>query len=92
MEIRSGRNCILQIGYWILRMLVEIPIAGVEGFGETEIECQLGNNLPAKADVSTTSEAINGWDRVGVKNIVLVSINAVIPIAGIEELEAETKA
>ena len=92
MEIRSGRNCILQIGYWILRMLVEIPISGVEGFGEAEIECQLGNDLPAKANVSATSETINGRNRIGIEYIVLIGINAVVPIARIEELQAETEA
>ena len=92
MEIRSRRNCILQIGYWILRMLVEIPIAGVECLGETEIECQLGNDLPAKAKISAASKAINGRNRIGIKNIVLIGINAVVPIARIEELQAETEA
>ena len=69
-------------------MFVEVPIVGIEGFGEAEIECQLGNDLPTKTKVSAATEAINGRDGIGIENIMLVRINAVVPIAGIEELEA----
>ena len=73
-------------------MLVEIPITGVEGFGEAEIECQLWNNLPSKAKISTASETINGRNSIGIEHIVLIGINAVVPVACIEELQAETEA
>ena len=73
-------------------MLVEIPITGVERLGEAEIECQFGNDLPTQAKVRATTKAINGRDGIGIENIVLVGINAVVPIACIEELHAETEA
>ena len=65
------------------------PLLCVDGFGGTEIEGELRNDLPTEAGVETATKTIDGGDGVGVENIVLVAIDAVGPIAGIEELGPE---
>ena len=49
-------------------------------------------NLPAKAKEGAASNTIHRRDGIGIKDIILVTIDAVVPVLGIEELEAETKA
>ena len=46
-------------------------------------------DLPAKAEESAAAETIDRRDRIGVEDVVLVAIDAVVPVLGIEELEAE---
>ena len=67
----------------------DIPVAGIEGFRGTEIERKLGDDLPAEAEIGASAKAIGGGDRVGVKDIVLVGVDAVGPVASIECLKTK---
>ena len=64
------------------------PGALVEGFAEAEVEGKLLDDLPTKADIGSAAEAVRCRNRKGVEYIVFVQINAIVPIAGIEELYA----
>ena len=79
MEVRAGYGAV---------MLCR-PFAGIDGFGETEIECELRNDLPAETDICSAAQAIDGRDRESIEHIVFVEINAVRPFAGVESLQAE---
>ena len=65
------------------------PLLCIDGFGGTEIERQLREDLPAKAEESAAAETIDRRDRIGIEDVVLVAIDAVVPVLGVEELEAE---
>ena len=65
------------------------PFAGIDGFGDAEIECELRNDLPAETDICSAAQAIDGRDRESIEHIVFVEVNAVCPFAGIEALQAE---
>ena len=62
----------------------------IDGFGGTEIERQLGDDLPTETEVETTTETVGGRDRIGVEHIVLVEVDAVGPFAGIEGLRTNS--
>ena len=65
------------------------PLLCIDGFGGTEIERQLRDDLPTETEVETTTETVGGRDRIGVEHIVLVEVDTVGPFAGIEELSSE---
>ena len=73
-------------------MFLDIPIAGVDSFGGSEIESQLRDDLPTEAEIETSSEAVGGRNGVGVEHVVLISVNAVGPILSIERLKTEFQA
>ena len=64
------------------------PLLCINGFGKTEIECNLWDDLPPEVEIAPCAQPIDGRDRVGVEHVMLVGINAVGPLAGIEELQA----
>ena len=66
-----------------------IPIASIDGFGGTEIEGQLRNDLPTETEVRAATKTVRGGDGVGIEHIVLVEVDAVGPIAGIKELKSQ---
>ena len=66
-----------------------VPIAGIDGFGETEIERQLRNDLPAKTCVETATKTIHGRDGVSIKHVVLVGVDAVGPLFCIKPLKSQ---
>ena len=68
------------------------PFSCIDGFRGTEIEGELGNDLPFETKVRAATETIDGRNGVGIEHIVLVGIDAVRPFAGIEALEAKAKA
>ena len=70
-------------------VVIGCPFSCVNGFGSTEIERQLRNDLPTEAEVETPSQTIRGRDRIGVEHIVLVEVDAVGPFAGIEGLKTK---
>ena len=74
------------------RVFLYVPITSIDGFGGTEIERQLREDLPAKAEESAAAETIHSGDGISIEYIVLITINTVVPLPGIEELEAETEA
>ena len=49
----------------------------------------MGNDLPAQADVRTAAKAIDGWDGEGIEDVVLVAIDAVVPITSVEALQTK---
>ena len=68
------------------------PLLCIDGFGGTEIESQLRDDLPTKAEVRAATETIDGRDGVGVKDIVLVEVDAIRPITGVKSLETKLQA
>ena len=60
-----------------------------DGFRCAEIEGELGNDLPAQADVRTAAKAIDGGDGEGIEDVVLVAIDAVVPITSVEALQTK---
>ena len=65
------------------------PFLCIEGFGEAEIEGQAGDGLPAKDEVRATTETVGSRDGEGIKDVVLVEVNAVGPILSIKELKSQ---
>ena len=68
------------------------PLLCIDGFGGTEIKGQLRDDLPTKAEVRAATETIDGRDGVGVKDIVLVEVDAVGPVLSIKELKPQSDA
>ena len=68
------------------------PLLCIDGFGGTEIESQLRDDLPTKAEVRAATETIDGRDGVGVKDIVLVEVDAIRPITGVKSLKTKLQA
>ena len=64
----------------------------IDGFGGTEIKGQLRNDLPSETEVRAATETIDGRDGVGVKDIVLVEVDAICPVASIKELKPQSDA
>ena len=81
MYVRSG----------LLAAMRRSPLRLIKGLADTKIDCQLWNNLPAEAEISAAAETIDGRDRIGIEDVVLIAIDAVVPVPGVEELEAETE-
>ena len=79
MQVGAGSGTVVRGG----------PGFGIEGFREAEIEGELGNDLPAQADVRTAAKAIDGGYREGIEDVVLVAIDAVVPITSVEELQTK---
>lgn len=51
----------------------------------------MGNGLPAKDEVRTSTETVSSRDGEGIKDVVLVEVNAVGPFAGVEGLNSESQ-
>ena len=79
MEVRAGYGAV---------MLCR-PFAGIDGFREAEIECELRNDLPAETDICSSTQAIDGRDRESIEHIVLIMIDAAHPLLYIKALQAE---
>ena len=67
-------------------VMVGSPRFVIDGFGGFEVEGELWDDLPFEAEVCTAANAIGGGDRESIKDIVLVAIDAVVPIFHIESL------
>lgn len=65
------------------------PLLCIDGFGGTEIERQLGDDLPAETEVETTTKTVGGGDGIGVEHIVLIEVDAVGPVLSIEGLKTK---
>ena len=70
-------------------MFLYIPGADIDGFGEFEIEGKAGDNLPSEAEVRPAAQTVDGGDGESVEHVVLIGIEAVYPLAGIEPLGSE---
>ena len=68
------------------------PFSCIDGFRGTEIEGQLGNDLPTKAEIRAATETIDGRNGVGIEHIVLVEVDAIRPITGVKSLQAKAQA
>ena len=64
---------------------------GVECFADTEIECQLRDDLPPQSQVSPSAHAIDCRHGESIEYVVLVAIDAIGPLASIEPLETAVK-
>ena len=69
----------------------DCPFLCIEGFGEAEIKRQLGKGLPAKDEVRAATETVGGRDGEGIKDVVLVEVNAIRPFASVKGLKAEAQ-
>ena len=67
------------------------PLLCIDGFGGSEIERELRDDLPAEAEIGTSAEAINSRNGERIEHVVLIDINAVVPIASVEELNSESQ-
>ena len=79
MDVRAGLGAVVGGG----------PGAFVEGFAEAEVKGKLLDDLPTKADISSAAETVCCRNGEGVQHIVLIEIDAIVPIAGVEELCSE---
>lgn len=70
-------------------MFGDVPITGIDGFGGTEIESELGDDLPTEAEIGAAAEAIRSRNGISIKDIVLIGIDAVRPFAGVKPLEPQ---
>lgn len=70
-------------------MFLYIPGADIDGLGEFEIEGKVGDNLPSEAEVRPAAQTIDGGDGESVEHVVLIGIEAVCPLAGVEPLGSE---
>ena len=68
------------------------PFSCIDGFRGTEIEGQLRNDLPTKTEVRAATETIDGRDGKSIKYIVLVDVDAIRPITGVEGLKTKAQA
>ena len=50
------------------------------------------DDLPTETDISAAAKTVHRRNREGIKDVVLVGIDAVIPFAGIKALESEPNA
>ena len=81
MDVRAG------LGAVVLRC----PRFGIDGFAEAEIECELWDDLPTETDIRASAETVRRRNREGIKDVVLVGIDAVIPFASVESLKPEAQ-
>ena len=70
------------------RVFLYVPITSIDSLGGAEIERQLRDNLPTQAKECPAAQTIDRRNRVGIEHIVLITINTVVPLPGIEPLEA----
>ena len=82
MDVRVGLRAIVRRG----------PHLGIDGFAEAEIECELRDDLPTETDISASAKTVHRRNGEGIKDVVFVGIDAVIPFASIEALESEPNA
>lgn len=68
------------------------PFSCIDGFRGTEIEGQLRNDLPTKTEVRAATETIDSRNGVGIEHIVLVEVDAIRPITGVEGLKTKLQA
>ena len=66
-----------------------VPCGVVEGLAEPEIEGQLRDYPPSERKVGSASKTVDRRNGVGVEDIVLVGVNTIVPLTGIEELQTE---
>ena len=64
------------------------PTLLIDCFAEAAIERNVRMSLPFEAEIRPTAQTITGRNRERIEHIVLVEVNAVVPVAGIEELRS----
>lgn len=67
------------------------PFLCIERFGEAEIKGQLGDGLPAKDEVRPATETVGSGNGEGIKDVVLVEVNAIRPFASVKGLKAKAQ-
>ena len=81
----------MDVGAGLWAVVSGCPFLCIEGFGEAEIEGQLGDGLPAKDEVRAGTETVGGGNGEGIKDVVLVEVNAIRPFASVKGLKAEAQ-
>ena len=71
------------------RMFLHIPGTDVDGLGEFAVEGEPGDDLPPEAEVRPAAQPVGGGDGESIEHVVLVGIDAVCPLAGVEPLDSE---
>ena len=67
------------------------PLLCIDGFGGSEIERELRDDLTAEAEIGTSAEAINGRNGERIEHVVLVEIDAVCPVLCVKELCSQSQ-
>lgn len=81
MDVRAGKGAAVR----------GCPFLLIDGLGGFEIEREGRDNLPSEAEVRTSAKTIRGGDGEGVQDVVLVEIDAVVPLARVKALQPQTK-
>ena len=81
----------MDVGSGLGTVVRRCPSLGIDGFAEAEVECELGDDLPAETNVCASAKTVHRGNGEGIQHIVLVGVNAVVPLTGIEALEAEAQ-
>ena len=66
------------------------PLLCIDGFGGSEIERELRDDLPSKTEVGTSAETIDSRDGEGIEHVVLIAVDTVSPFAGIKSLKTKS--
>lgn len=78
----------MKVGAGLGTVMVGSPRFVIDGFGGFEVKRKLRDDLPFEAEIRTAANAIRGGDRESIKDIVLVTIDAVVPFAGVKSLDS----
>ena len=66
-------------------------LSPVNRLANTQIERELTDDLPLEKDIRSAAKAIRRRNGKSIQHIVLVKIDAVLPVTGIEGLDSESK-
>ena len=64
------------------------PTLLIDRFAEAAIECDVRMSLPFEAEIRPAPQTVTGRNRERIEHIVLVEVDPVVPVAGIEELRS----
>ena len=81
MDIRPGHRAVVS----------RCPTLFIDRFAEAAIERDVRMSLPFEANIRPATQTVTGRNRERIEHIVLVEVNAVVPVAGIEELCSQAK-
>ena len=91
MDVRASGDFGGTISELGLGIFLDVPSSVIDRFGHTQIECQLLNYLPFEAQIGAATKAVSRRYGKGIEHVVLIDINAVVPIASVKELNSESQ-
>ena len=89
MNVGPCRNFGGFVGELGLGIFLDVPSPVIDRFRHTKIERQLLNYLPFEAQIGAATKAVGRRNGKGIEHVVLIDINAVVPVASVEELNSE---